>query len=1316
LLGAAAVAGWLAGPAAADPLFVNKLKAEPAVPVELVFEAEEFPGLPVYPDFHRGAGQGFYVKEHTHASGRAMVVCDSESERATIVKTFDRRLPAGDYLLGLCIVLTRWTRDVVTQYETPSGNIIRVELGLADGEGFRPVAIMRLQGLFGSGYCFLPRVTSVRTQYGENPRTGMDTARTTAVFEDPVLKVPEEWNAIRITAEKVISGGIGDVPEFALPYIILDRVKITNRPGYEWNFNARGRYGLLLPSELKEAALKAQSAPPVPGAPAGQGAPAPAAAPAPAGNLVCDGSFEAGGRPWWSPAMDGTDDFTFDPQDIIAGASPHGDRFARLALVQAQLYADDDARPKAYRAAIRSAEFTLPAGGGVVSFFARASVTPATLRLAWMDYTGAGKARQRRVLGRTEFTLDREWKQYSYRIESAAPAPVSLILAGESAANGALVDIDAVQVLAPGVDSRDYREGEGVRLLIANPAPYGTFHDNGPVRFQAVLVNGTSAGQTRRLRYRVTDLAGGLYGEGTVEVKGGKGITRRDFVLADFKGYGNFVLVAGPEAGPGPDRQLIPFTRVPEPARVEKDSRNPVYLGTLGRNIRGRSGRMMRHYGYEFTTTLNDVILNAGSNTLGYQRHAVYRNEVEQTRSTGLQWIPWIFPAQPAPYDITVLSSGPAATTRPWMSPEFGAWYTQWILERYQGLYGDMFIVTDELTNNTVPGSALPYVHSAYRAIKQKDPRLQVMNSIEFPPSEAFARELGGVKGVWTDALGGSRYGTDKWWYAREARFVREKQLPFYVTAVGWYFNYADLEYLTPDGRPLDPAKLFHTMNAQAWDLAAITAIYRPMRYSVYTGKYGSMATDPFNQFALYDGRPTAMAAQWIVLEQFMREAAPGELLRLKQASSVEACTFDIKGTTWVALHAPAPALLKRISLAVPAADLTILDMHLAPRPAAAVFATRSGETQFLMRRGETLFVGSRNPAFLEAARNLKATDEIDCRYAVLAREGKTVCAGFLKNNGAGKVTGRLDLYRNMLYRQGRESFPFALGPGEERIFEVAQEAGAFDGRPLTYYPAAAELTLDGFITAQPGEVEEALKATAEGQYMRGDNYFWLHYALPLSKEAAGLEVKRLEEWEETQSPASVYINWGLNGSYQRTQVRWGAENTDPNMRLDGSMDCDFMSRHYVRYDAQALYLGAIIEDQPSFAGAADPAAWGESVEYRLQPGLDGQLGLHRAPALRAIRVVQLAPDRLLATLAGPDGKTVALEGVCASRGDRREFLVRVPLELLGGGLKAGATLGLGITCFDSDDPSGKAEVEYDWSGAEFAPDDAFGFGQLILK
>lgn len=56
-------------------------------------EEGAFVNLPSYVDWHTEAGQGWYIKEHYHASGYAFAVCDEQSEGAKAYLRVRRELP-----------------------------------------------------------------------------------------------------------------------------------------------------------------------------------------------------------------------------------------------------------------------------------------------------------------------------------------------------------------------------------------------------------------------------------------------------------------------------------------------------------------------------------------------------------------------------------------------------------------------------------------------------------------------------------------------------------------------------------------------------------------------------------------------------------------------------------------------------------------------------------------------------------------------------------------------------------------------------------------------------------------------------------------------------------------------------------------------------------------------------------------------------------------------------------------------------------------------------------------------------------------------
>jgi len=266
-----------------------------------------------------------------------------------VFKTFKKSFPAGKYLLGVNVVLTRWTKNVITQYGTPNGNVLRVDLCWKEEQKLDIRASLKLRCLYGSGAAYLPYIKETKTQHFQ--KNGFERTKTFVTFSDPVVNTTAPWNCIRLTATNVVSGGMGDLPDYSLPYLCVDELKITNVPGYKWIPRSRNRFNLLTAADLKPDTngtntVKKKSSSPV-------------IVNKVSGNLIADGSFEAGGRPWWSPGMVGTEDFTFDSKDRLKGDAVHGDFYARLIPVESMAYADQHKGPYKYRASIHSSRSTI---------------------------------------------------------------------------------------------------------------------------------------------------------------------------------------------------------------------------------------------------------------------------------------------------------------------------------------------------------------------------------------------------------------------------------------------------------------------------------------------------------------------------------------------------------------------------------------------------------------------------------------------------------------------------------------------------------------------------------------------------------------------------------------------------------------------------------------------------------------------------------------------------------------------------------------------------------------------------------------------
>jgi hypothetical protein len=501
-------------------------------------------------------------------------------------------------------------------------------------------------------------------------------------------------------------------------------------------------------------------------------------------------------------------------------------------------------------------------------------------------------------------------------------------------------------------------------------------------------------------------------------------------------------------------------------------------------------------------------------------------------------------------------------------------------------------------------------------------------------------------------------------------------------------------------------------MNYYPWDLALLTACYRPERFCAYSCQYGQAAGNPHNQFSLYDGRLTPAASQYVVTLQFLRDAERGQVLSLKNAGQLSACAFQNGALTWVALHAPAPALRKELILPISAEDYQILDHHLLESKAQPV-PGEPGASRLIMRRGEGFFLGSEKTKIIQAVENLQAQDQLEIRHLLAAAGQDLECRTWLRNNTRETVRGQLTLYQDMLQRRNPTTFAFELQAEEEKIFVRKQDSEAFR-HPLSYFPVQSELWLDNFFPDGSGVT--SADSRKEGENLSSGEFFFTHYAIPVETGFKGdQELARLDKWQETQWPAAVLLNWGGSSPIKRAQVRAGGDMTDCHLQPDGSFEAEFCSLHFVRYSRDALLLGAIIEDAPVFAPTA--AGQGEEIVYVLQPDLLKELGSRTPANIIKICVRQSAPNRLAASLLRPDGSRVELRGTCAYDGGRiRKYLVQAPFRDLGFQVRPGLTIGFNILCRDSDTPDGQVESELDWAGAAYAPGDAFGFGQLIVK
>ena len=116
-------------------LSLAAIVARGGAPCQLELEAKSFDGIPCYSNWHPAKGIGWYVKEHIHASGRAVAICDGYNVGAAMQKRLPAPVPAGT------------VRAFVRVYRMHGGtrNAIEVSLGTVEEGAFRAAAARSIE-------------------------------------------------------------------------------------------------------------------------------------------------------------------------------------------------------------------------------------------------------------------------------------------------------------------------------------------------------------------------------------------------------------------------------------------------------------------------------------------------------------------------------------------------------------------------------------------------------------------------------------------------------------------------------------------------------------------------------------------------------------------------------------------------------------------------------------------------------------------------------------------------------------------------------------------------------------------------------------------------------------------------------------------------------------------------------------------------------------------------------------------------------------------------------------------------------------------
>jgi hypothetical protein len=1290
----------------------NDIKATPAEPVSLWIEAESFPGLVHHPNWNTAPGQGWYAKDHRHASGRAFIVCDEQSQGAKATKKLARTLPAGEYLVTPTLVLMRFSPGREGGYGQDNGNRLLVELGMADQAGeFKPLAAKEFINLFGSGYA------DHEDYEFETFKDGSGKERSRMKRKFPILSVKDGWNAIRLTASRVAAAGIGDLPEHPLATLCVDKIGLTNMPGTKVRLSHSGRCWYTLPQVSGTETGAAAKTPEAQKKPAAE-APKPPL-PAPAGNLISNGSFEAGVRPQWGPTMTGSLGNRFDDEDTVEDKSaPHGKRVAVLTpfffdalplQTDQELEIFEKTPEKSKLSLVQSishAPFPVNPGRHRLTVWARASRPDLALTV--------GKEPT------ATFKLTDKWAAYQADVvfpEVKEGEPLSkkgLELSFTTKNRDDRVFLDAVSLqkvdendkaeTGPAAQPLPYKAGNGVEVSVCTRQYLATYYNSGPVILHATATNTTDKAANLTVDWKLYDVTGLKWDEGTAAITAPPGESVTVPIRLKESHLGSYGLSYRVRELETQRPAVTCFSVVQDPKSVK--GKKP-FIGAYAMSVEAEA-RALAYYGWDWKTDLNDRYQRGGYGSskdekTGEIKWQTYHRLNEIWGKHGIEWVGEIIPSEKPAYDPGVEGTKAAAHSyAKWYSHDVWAMVVGKVVAEYKGMC-KYWILADEMEYGHHEQDSAAYCAIGSAAARKADPNVKVLFSVAHRGFENISSMLGSAN--WTDVLAGSYFGMGKWTYRRHLHIMQKHNIPTWHIGVG---SGGPQEEESFDDYGLPSAQAAYLPRKLTWwafDFSTQTAITEPDRYCPYTVKYAGMWTDPYNHFGP-DGRLKTNGVIYTITCQNLRDARRGDLLVLEKASGIAACTFTKPDGTWVALNLLPPAFETRITLPLPATGVEALDYYLRALP---VGKDAAGNAVLTLKRDNMVYLRGK-PELVEAVRNMTAVNSLDIRHILVKTPAGYDYVCVLKNNTSRELSGSISAPKGLADPAGPAEQEFALSAGKEGVvrFPVSPDFAA--ARPLAHYPVQAQISVAQATLSEERDIREDEKFQKEGLVFDFGAEVWTHYAQPVTPERPIVLDGKTDEFRTSQVGAWTYITWEMGGSYEQSQGRRDAD------RCDDTQDLRLTT--WVRYDSDNLYIaGEMLDDRTVFGLDAldkakpgdrvvctidtdllkDPLASGISSKH-VQVVIGPEIVYHRAAVLREGKVIDRLPLKFQLN-----------PGFWS-------FEIRLPVKALGlEALKAGQTLGFEIEVLDSDSDDCALQTEAAWAGAPYVSGDPRGHGQLLL-
>ncbi|MEI6421478.1 MAG: sugar-binding protein [Lentisphaerota bacterium] len=912
-------------------------------------EAECFDKLPYHGNWVDEPG--WYAKRHTHASGGAFAV--SHHDGSIMTSQLLKPLEAGSYDVYLRMVLNR---------SANTKNELRVSLGRMSADGtFKAECEGKLVEDFqGSGYSWL------KVSNAMNISSGADT--------------------VAIEALTVQNKGIGDDPEYAQPYAIVDSVIITNEK-VEYIAGKKQRNELKFPVGTDPC----QEIQPIP---------YPQYSPnvdfealphskvfVSAKNLLRNSSFEICLKPHFAAFGSMICGFNVDADNLCTD-NPFDGRYCLEFIPEVEDVTKD------YSNAPEK-----PRLGGALNLYAlgtflrpeiEALAKQGPLTLSMYVRTN-GRKISLQLDGRTSEANHTEWRRYS------SPLPKGWATGNVFKFNtddpDARVWLDAIQ-LERGSAPTEYAPLEGLEIGFQSRAMANIFYRSDSFPLEAVVTQGKDGKPAAfTIKYTLFNSFLEKECEGSLSIASQPGKTVGKPVSVPFGKLGSYLFMYEVEGHPE-QSYAMPINVVENPAGLSRNRMLGVIISSNEEIM-----KLMHRAGFDWVNSLNDRLVLVQNLWPAENEFRDYSKYWRQWQSKyDIQYSIWTVPFISVPkWDKGQLGTEAAAHMgKPNMS--YGEWGRFWeqLTKRAEGI--DIFMPVDELSYHRGPSDALPYVEIANKIIRKNRPGATIMTSCQAVQFREMLKlkpdlDIG-------DAIGGSRHDFERNLYFYDRSLKEDTKKQFWIVGVGWghqnsWYGPINFESFVPDKdtwqRKFTPA-LDHVRQT-LFEEASVIGIER---FGAYVAKF-DRGSDPWSFFA-GDSTFNPFAIQFINTVNFLRKHKAGGVIMPNRAEGVKASYVYRDGKVCVMLAPTGSCPVVRICLDVPVDKVHSYDFNLNP----VVF-----KKEFELSEGKCLIVedaGVGGDSLISAVREMVAMPSKAQRQIIVPGKDGLKLSVYEMENGVAKM------------------------------------------------------------------------------------------------------------------------------------------------------------------------------------------------------------------------------------------------------------------------------------------------------------------------